>query len=736
MKHARPENAHPASGHLASGRSILSFVLIVCLGISAVICGKGVLESLASRKVDAWLSEQPVLFTSQLTDEQRGEFISALQDFSRDHEFVLISRSSEVQQTGSMLYTFSVFTSPSIDAISIEPLVLMGTTITDKALIQKVAAAEIDGYAGYGNDAFKSVASMPSIRSGVNFRVDRLESDSSFGTTCRVIGLSQEDFRELLGRLASSTGMSEESLTTQMSGSTSTLGLIYLFSGGAFVILSIVLCLLMLTSSLLDLKTLGVYMMLGWSKVDHVLKLFSAQVMQLLVVVPISAVGMCLMLDGFTPNFMVFEYACATMLPTVLIVLASMGIAAVPVVTVKPVDAIASRYSRRGFYVVVIASYLICLVAIFAGCLAIDQPLQMYRSLLNTRSSWSDYGDWYVLRDFWMDDSMFTGDPMGFSKDVYTWYAAHEHDDGVFVAMAGHYNDDTIHAYVPEDTQLRPFWYLAASPSYLRQVGIDVSDEDVARAERGVRVYLLPDSLDASQVDAMERLLRSSAKPVASNITTAFMEDPTYEFSSYDGRRQLFTWSTGDEQPTTADNFVIAVVTANNMVPLESESLVASGLENSYLKLSEGGASRLLDDEGQLSVNGGSLKARFASVTNYINGLTKSLEELFVLFSVVMLMMAATIAVMLVCLVNVVNRVREREIGVKYVLGFSAWDMYRKEILFVNLAIVVGIVVCGVARCTAGLVIGAALLAFSNLVMLGMVRRNSVGVVLETVSKE
>ena len=159
-------------------------------------------------------------------------------------------------------------------------------------------------------------------------------------------------------------------------------------------------------------------------------------------------------------------------------------------------------------------------------------------------------------------------------------------------------------------------------------------------------------------------------------------------------------------------------------------------MENSYVKLSEGGASRLLDDEGQLSVNGGSLKARFASVTNYINGLTKSLEELFVLFSVVMLMMAATIAVMLVCLVNVVNRVREREIGVKYVLGFSAWDMYRKEILFVNLAIVVGIVVCGVARCTAGLVIGAALLAFSNLVMLGMVRRNSVGVVLETVSKE
>jgi len=360
----------------------------------------------------------------------------------------------------------------------------------------------------------------------------------------------------------------------------------------------------------------------------------------------------------------------------------------------------------------------------------------MYRNLIQTRSSWSEYADWHVLRDFRLDDARFTGNPMSFSEDMYAWYASHEHDEGVLLVKATYYGDVTIQAFLNEGPYPEPFWYLAASPSYLRLIGIDVSDADVAKAESGLRVYLLPESLDPARAEALQRLLTEAHKPRDSNIVTAFTENPAYEFVTYDGSRQLFTWSTDAEQPAMTDAFVIAVVTANNMIPFESESLVASGLENSYIKLSEAGAAALADDEGIIYLGEGVPNARFATVENYIDGLQKSLEELFALFSIILLMLVATMSVLVACLIEMVNRMSAREIGVKYVLGFGIGDTYRTEMLFVNLATVAGIAFCGLLRCNAGMLVGAALLAISNLVILGIVRRRSVGIVLETVSKE
>lgn len=721
---------------MKKGRIIISLIIIVCLSISTCICAKGILEVIISRKVTSWLSEEHEIFTSQLTDEQQSQFVSAVQDFANDYDFILISQSKTVQQTGSRLYTFSIFISSNTQNISFEPLTLMGTPIVDKALIQKVATGDIDSYAGFGNEAFKQIAGLPSVRSSAYFRIERFESGNKLGSSCKVIGLNQEDFQRLVDNIASSTGISKENLTTRLSGSTSIPGLIYVFSGGAFIILSIVFCLLTLTFALLELKTLGVHMMLGWSKSDYIFKLFSSQALLLLAVIPISTIGAYLTLDGFALNEEIFRYVCTTMLPPVAVVVLSMGFASIPFIAIKPVDAIASRYSRRGFYILTVVSYLICLVAVFSGCLYIDQPLKMYQDVIHTRSTWSEYSNWYVLQDYTLNEGRFTGNPMNYSKDMYTWYAAHEHDDGVFLANVSYYTDIAIQARLPHNTDLKPFWYLAASPSYLKQIGVPISDEDIAKAESGVRVYLLPTSLGSTQKAAIERLLQNSHRSYDSNIITTFMKNPEYQFSTYDGTQQLFTWSAGADQPATADNFVIAVITANNMVPFESESLIADGLENDYIKLNETAASKLLDDKKSVSLNENSLQARFATVENYINGLSKTLEDLFVLFSVVLIMMIVTIAIMLVCLINVVNRMNAREIGVKYVLGFSTWDMYKREILFVNLTIALGTAICGACRSNAGLIVGGVLLVISNVVIFDAVRRKSASVVLETVSKE
>lgn len=717
--------------------SVTNLIVIILLAASSFVSAKGILEMRSMRLVESWLSDKPKMYTAQLTDSQKDEFVAVLREFSEERGFTAVSRNRESLQSGSALYTFSVLVPDSAEGADFEPLDLLGTRVVDGSVAREISAANPGSYVGYGNDAFSRVETLPSIRAGLYFRVDRLESGSSLGRTCTVIGLDDGEFQTLVNDLSSAIGVSADSLTTEMSGSATDMGLIYWFCEGAFVVLAIVLCLLTVTHSLLELRTLGVHLMLGWSRRAFAAELIANQAAFLPVVIPIGLLGSLAIFDGLPLGPAPIAFAALSVLPAVMVVLVSWGVSIVPLATVHPVDAICGRYSRRGFYALAVSVYLLCTVAIFGACLYIDQPLDMYAALVHTRTVWSEYKDWYVVRDFSLDGSHFTGDPMSLSKDMYAWYASHESDEDVYLVNTTYFDATAITAYMrgSSDDMPEPFWYLAASPSYLEQVGIDVPSDVIERAEHGERVYLLPETLDASEAEAVKSLLVSARKVSDSNIVTAFMENPQYEFITYDSNRELFTWSAGADQPTTASGFVIGVITAENMVPFESESLVASGLDSGYVKLGNSAASRLLGDDGAASL-GKSLAVRFATVENYISGLQKSLMDLFALFGMVLFLLMATASVVVACIVGIVNQVSAREISVKYVLGFGVWELYRREVLFVNASTMAGIVISAILRCNAGLLVGAALLCISNLAILIMSRTRTASVVLETVSRE
>lgn len=719
--------------------STASLLLIALLGVTSIVCTKGVFEGLAARQVGNWLAGYPTIYTSQLTDAQRDGLASELESLANKKGIGVIGQDSEVLRSGATLYTFSVLSPAAYEEqavhLPVNPLVILGTTVIDDALIRGVSSWGPDGYAGYGNDAFSRVSDLPSVRSGLYFRVQKMGSGSDLGDACAFPNMGDDDFEALVDDLSSALGVTPDTLTTKMSGSASEFGLIYLYSAGAFALLSLVLCLLMVTRSLLELKTLGVHLMLGWSKLDFARQLLFPQVHKSLVLIPLGVLGALAILDGFAINLAFLGFALAAVVPALVLTLLSAAVAAIPLVSVRPVAAMHGRYSRRGFYGLTVVVYLFCLVAIFGGCLYIDQPLSMYADLARTRLAWREYEGWYVLRDFELGGAQFGGNPMEYSEDMYSWYADHEHDDGVYLANANRFGESTIQAYGGTGTRLTPFWYLAASPSYLERMGVDLPAGVVERAERGVRVYLLPDTLSANETDQMKTLLVAARRPYDSNIVTPFMENPEYEFVSYDASGELFTWGTDASAPVTANGFVIAVVTANNMVPFESESLVASGLENAYVKLDERAASRLLDADGGAALDG-SVSARFTTVGNYIDGLQKTLKELFALFSAVLAVLVVTVCALVACLVGVVNRVSAREIAVKYVLGFGTWELYRREILFVTVTALLGVGVCALFASKVGVLVGVALLAISNLMIVAVSRGRSASVVLEAVSKE
>ena len=106
------------------------------------------------------------------------------------------------------------------------------------------------------------------------------------------------------------------------------------------------------------------------------------------------------------------------------------------------------------------------------------------------------------------------------------------------------------------------------------------------------------------------------------------------------------------------------------------------------------------------------------------------------LLVVFLVVLVATVSVLVACLVNVVNRVNAQEISVKYVLGFGVWELYRREVLFVTVTVLLGAGVSALFGSSAGVLVGFALLVLSNFVIGVASRRKSAAVVLETVSKE
>lgn len=159
--------------------SIASLLIFFLIGITSFISAKGIFDALAIRQIDSWFSNRPILFTSQLTDKQKGIFVSELQGLASEGGFFAIGRNDETLQSGAALYTFSVLPTQPNGKTSIDVLSILETTVVDGFVIDSVVAGNANCYAGYGNDSFSRVSDLPSIRSGLYFRVDKMNSEKT-----------------------------------------------------------------------------------------------------------------------------------------------------------------------------------------------------------------------------------------------------------------------------------------------------------------------------------------------------------------------------------------------------------------------------------------------------------------------------------------------------------------------------------------------------------------------------
>ena len=187
--------------------------------------------------------------------------------------------------------------------------------------------------------------------------------------------------------------------------------------------------------------------------------------------------------------------------------------------------------------------------------------------LLNVNKS--DGQDLYALKEFF-----FEGDFGEFRSDMYEWYKSVEREDGIMLCNESFYDKELLDGWrsnnVYENVPEEEFRYIAASPSYLDEIGVKPLDGNIDKAWEGVRLYLLPNSLDHNAAEKMKVFLAEDAQRDADygGITNGFTERREVEFLEY----------------AAEDDTVYYVCTTENMTSFESESLFATG-EDSYIKL-------------------------------------------------------------------------------------------------------------------------------------------------------
>lgn len=245
-------------------------IIVVLIALSSFLVGKGFLETFISREFDAWLSNQPQIYTSQMSNETKETFVSVIRSYAQTHKMILITKKTESITEGPRILTVGVLSSPGNKANSFNSFDVLGTQVINGQKINELLEHSPESYLGYGMDTNNKVGDLPYVLGSVYFKLDQITSGYNLGNSCAVLGLSPGEFDELVSQISEATGLHKEKFITNYSGSAVEIGLFYYVAGITFIILSISFCLLTYYNSLQELKKLGVHVMLGWSKSDYV----------------------------------------------------------------------------------------------------------------------------------------------------------------------------------------------------------------------------------------------------------------------------------------------------------------------------------------------------------------------------------------------------------------------------------------------------------------------------------
>ena len=668
----------------------LSLLLSCLFGLSAVLMANDQFANTMAQ----YSERGRVIYLHRVPDEKASQ-VAALLTKAADRNSAFIIRGDVlVKPDGSAGgYKFGFYGAPNKHNSDIS-LNFLGATVFNESNISKLLRAPAGSTLGLGSVAADQIEPLPSFWGGnkvVGVKItDLIDQSGTVNGNYQVIGFSSEEFNTLVSSLAKTLDIPTEKISTPSSGVYAYDALMSTIVYIAIAATWITLLFLAAVGAYQNMGVMGTHLLLGWSRTGFAIKTFAALALSSLAACLLSCLIFFASLQNFpyTPQTIIHAILSGT--PAVALTLTAIVIASISLIQIDPVAAIRRRISVRLLAAVLAVFYICANLGVVAGMRAVDGPLQKVTQLHQIQTRWAEYSNLEVLYKEQVGDnaSSFSGQGGEHAKEYYDWYQSIEGKDGVYLVNTTYYNTDTLRVWregqVYKHTPTAPYWEMIASPNYLAKYGPSVDQNLIHQAQTGTRVYLIPDTLTSANRENLEGYLHDySVTDRESPISTAFGQHERVVFVTYSPSKEMFLWNDDTSLPNVSSDPIILVSTTQNMIPMESESLWANGLTNSYIKLDSTAAAEYLDS-GYLSTYGlDDNKPIFLPVSDFVAGLTKSLTETIQLFGAAIALLLILTLIIILGLVRLYSTMRHEEIAVKRLLGYSLWRAFLPPFAFV-----------------------------------------------------
>jgi len=383
--------------------------------------------------------------------------------------------------------------------------------------------------------------------------------------------------------------------------------------------------------------------------------------------------------------------------------------------TVKPIDAIHGRTSKKGLLIFGIILFMIFNTSTSAlSFLDIDNMIIELKDQIITKKEWENVSDYYVSTSFYDGDD-FEGDysitPMSFHRDFYRFYQSIENEHGVkFIYTDFRYKEWSKYMKEMGFYDNAPdFSYLlfTANKNYIEDdMQVNITNEMEKLANEGYRVYLIPESFSKEDRKSLETALKEMDEEMFLDMT----DDKDREnfdinfkgikFFIYNNNKDYFAYPNNidDERynekfPSTSTNPVINYVNTNNMSIIESLNLITGGETGSEIKLSQEAYDKFVNKEYFKKYNIDDNKPEFVQIRELIGGMIRSLTQSIFTFLLIGLLFLGISAAILSALINLYREIYLEEVNIKKFLGYDNRKIYKSIFIMVIFASIINLII-------------------------------------------
>ncbi|WP_416334507.1 hypothetical protein ACKRLN_05375 [Anaerococcus sp. DFU013_CI05] len=706
----------------------LLIVLIVIQSIIFAVVTSLYLDQKYTENFDNLVSDYKEISINNIDITKGNEVGDYIDDFLKENQALMIKKVEGTDYTGKKL-VHGYWMSGNYEANKEK----LNLKFLDKQYASDNSFKNLDkgGTIGLLGGDYSMIESTPRFILGDSYFFINLTGTGKIGGfngEYKLVGLDDEGVNRFYEGLSKVTGLSVDDIKTSNGGSA-------IMGGGSsltfiiiYAVLTLIIITILTTTTVSSLKNMGVYLLQGWSKKSYIKSIYEP-VNKIAYFSPLLFIpyGFILTMGSFNTLKFYSVFLLAGIINLAIFLLFEFLISLI-LRTVKPINAIHGRTSKKGLLIFGIILFMIFNTSTSSlSFMDIDNMIIELKDQIVTKNEWENVSDYYVSTSFYEGDD-FEGDhsrtPMSFHRDFYKFYESIENEDGVkFINtefQRKNWNKEMkemgLYKHAPDFSYL----LFTANKNYIEDdMQVKLTDEMEKFANEGYRVYLIPKSFSKEDRKSLEIALKEMDEKMFLDDTDDSDREnfdikfKGIKFFNYDNNKDYFAYPSniddemfGEEFPTTSKEPVINYVNTNNMSVLEILNLITGGETNSEIKLNQEAYDKFVNNEYYKKYNIDDNKPEFVQIRELIGGMIRSLTQAIFTFLLVGLLFFGISAAILSALINLYREIYLEEVNIKKFLGYDNKKIYKPIYIMVIVASIINLIIAIFNRSIFGICFG------------------------------